>query len=108
MAMNIDFKNEQLNKLCERYNVKELYLFGSAASGSISRESDLDFIVNFNRKEYDGAFDQFIEFKQALEEIYDRAVDLYHQRKFRNSIFQDEVERTRKLLYAKQEKKTPA
>lgn len=89
-----------LQKLCRKFQVKELYLFGSAASGNLSESSDLDFIVWFDRQSYEGAFDQFMDFKHRLEEIYGRPVDLYHQKTFRNRIFQQEVERTKKLLYA--------
>lgn len=100
MAGKVDLKTEQLQKLCKEYNVKELYLFGSATSGDLSEGSDLDFIVKFNRQGFEGAFDQFIDFKHQLEQIYDRSIDLYHLKKFRNSIFQKEVERSKKLLYA--------
>lgn len=100
MATKIDLKTEQLQQLCKKFNVKELYLFGSAVSGNLTEDSDLDFIVKFDRQGYEGAFDQFIDFKQELEQIYGRSVDLYHQKKFRNSIFQQEVERSKELLYA--------
>jgi len=100
MAAITDIKKYQLQKLCEKFDVKELYLFGSATSGKFTSKSDLDFIVKFDRQGYEGAFDQFIGFKQGLEQIYGRPVDLYHDKKFRNSIFQKEVERSRELLYA--------
>ncbi len=100
MATKIDLKTKQLHKLCKKFNVKELYLFGSATSGDFSEDSDLDFIVKFNRQGFEGAFDQFINFKQELEQVYDRPVDLYHQKKFRNPIFQQEIERSKELLYA--------
>ena len=100
MAPKVDLKTEQLQQLCEKYNVKELYLFGSATTEDFSEDSDLDFIVKFNRRGFEGAFDQFIDFKQELEQIYGRSVDLYHLKKFRNTIFQEEVERSKELLYA--------
>lgn len=100
MATLTDLNTKELQQLCREFNVKELYLFGSAVSGNFSEESDLDFIVNFDRQGYEGAFDQFIDFKHQLERIYGRSVDLYHQKKFRNSIFQQEVERSKELLYA--------
>ena len=100
MATKIDLKTDQLQQLCKKFNVKELYLFGSATTDNFSENSDLDFIVKFNRQGFEGAFDQFIDFKQELEEIYGRPVDLYHLKKFRNSIFQQEVERSKELLYA--------
>ncbi|NBC65315.1 MAG: nucleotidyltransferase [Bacteroidetes bacterium] len=100
MATKIDLKTDQLQQLCEKYHVKELYLFGSATTNDFSEQGDLDFIVKFNRQGFEGAFDQFIDFKQELEKIYGRAVDLYHSKNFRNPIFQQEVERSKKLLYA--------
>lgn len=100
MAVLPNLKREELQKLCQEFQVKELYLFGSAVSSNFSEESDLDFIVNFNRKNYVGAFDQFIGFKQRLEKIYERKVDLYHHKKYRNPIFQKEVESTKELVYA--------
>jgi len=96
----VDLKKGQLQQICKKYHVKELYLFGSAATYGFYEESDLDFIVKFDRQGFEGAFDQFIDFKQELEHIYGRPVDLYHLKKFRNTIFQKEVERSKELLYA--------
>ena len=100
METKVDLKKEQLQQICKKYHVKELYLFGSATTDDFSEESDLDFIVKFDRQGFEGAFDQFIDFKQELEKVYGRSVDLYHLKKFRNSIFQQEVERSKELLYA--------
>lgn len=91
---------QELGDLCRTFNVKELYLFGSAATGDSNPDSDLDFIVKFNRTGPIGAFDQFIDFKNQLEELYGLPVDLYHDRKFRNTIFQHEVTKSKRLLYA--------
>jgi predicted nucleotidyltransferase len=100
MAMKVDLKKEQIQELCKKFNVKELYIFGSATTDDFSEDSDLDFIVKFDRQGFEGAFNQFIDFKHELEQMYGRSVDLYHHKKFRNSIFQQEVERSKKLLYA--------
>lgn len=100
MATKAGHKKEQIQLLCKKFNVKELYLFGSATTDDFSEGSDLDFIVKFDRQGFEGAFDQFIDFKHELEQIYGRPVDLYHHKKFRNSIFQQEVDRSKELLYA--------
>jgi predicted nucleotidyltransferase len=39
-------------------------------------------------------------FKQHLEEIYQRPVDLVTIKKFRNPIFQKEVDSSKTLIYA--------
>lgn len=100
MSVISNINSKELKQLCQEFKVKELYLFGSAVSGDFSSDSDLDFLVNFDRSGYAGAFDQFMNFKQRLEQIFGRPVDLYHQRKFRNSIFQQEVDRSKQLVYA--------
>jgi len=75
-------------------------VFGSAATGDLAEASDLDFLVIFKRAGYEGAFDQFMGFKETLEKIYNKPVDLFHNDYFRNSVFEEELNRTKKLLYA--------
>ncbi|MDZ7771420.1 MAG: nucleotidyltransferase domain-containing protein [Balneolaceae bacterium] len=95
-----ELKNEQLKKACEDYGVKELYVFGSFLSDTFADKSDLDFLVEFDRSGYQGAFNQYMGFKQELEEIYQRPVDLVKLQEFRNPVFQEEVERSKQLVYA--------
>lgn len=100
MTSKLDLKMNSLQQLCKQYKVNELYLFGSANTDNFTVKSDLDFMVKFDRVGFDGAFDQFIDFKRDLEKLYGRPVDLYHLKEFRNPIFQEEVKRSKKLLYA--------
>jgi predicted nucleotidyltransferase len=60
-----DLKTGQLQQICKKYNVKELYLFGSATTDDFSEDSDLDFIFKFNRSGFEGAFDQFIDLSRS-------------------------------------------
>ncbi len=47
--MEIDKKNISLiKKLCEKYSVKTLFVFGSVVHGNFNSESDIDFAVDFN------------------------------------------------------------
>lgn len=42
-------KEKEVAKLCRKYNVERLYVFGSVVDGTFnSLESDLDFLVTFN------------------------------------------------------------
>jgi len=95
-----DLKTNELEQACRDFQVKELYVFGSVVSGKMSQDSDLDFLVVFNRSGFEGAFDQYMGFKERLEKIYERPVDLIHFKKFRNSLFEEEVEKSKVLLYA--------
>lgn len=99
--MNItQLKTAKLEQACEDFRVKRLYVFGSAASGQLSDRSDLDFLVEFDRQGYQGAFEQYMGFKQRLETIYQRPVDLVTVKKFRNPLFQREIDSSKTLIYA--------
>jgi len=54
------------------FGVRSLSLFGSWARGDETAESDLDFVVEFERK----SFDAYMDLKFFLEELFDRPVDL--------------------------------
>lgn len=44
----IEQKRDDLNRLCERFKVQQLEIFGSAARGEFDpAKSDLDFLVEF-------------------------------------------------------------
>ena len=52
--------------------VRSLGLFGSHARGDAGPESDLDFVVEFERK----SFDDYMDTKFLLEDLFHRHVDL--------------------------------
>ncbi len=64
----IDAQREQLRRL----GVKRLGLFGSAARGEASATSDLDFLVEFERK----SFHAYMDVKFLLEDLFGCRVDL--------------------------------
>lgn len=54
------------------YGVRRLGLFGSVARGEGTATSDLDFIVQFDRKSFDG----YMDLKAFLENLFGCHVDL--------------------------------
>ena len=71
-------REQVLQKLAEHretirgFGVRRLALFGSCARGDDSPSSDLDFLVEFERK----TFDAYMDLKTFLEELFARQVDL--------------------------------
>jgi hypothetical protein len=63
---------EQNRDKIKRFGVKSLALFGSAATGTLTPESDLDFLVEFEAK----SFDAYMDLKEFLEDLFGRRVDL--------------------------------
>jgi len=56
----------------QNYGVRRLGLFGSAARGTDDDKSDLDFVVEFERKSFDG----YMDLKAYLETLLWCRIDL--------------------------------
>jgi predicted nucleotidyltransferase len=75
--MNRDIQailQEHKNYLAEKFGVIEIAIFGSYARGEQREDSDIDLIVDF--KEGWKTFDNYMNLKFYLEELFGRKVDL--------------------------------
>lgn len=92
---------DELQRICRKNSVAELYLFGSALTNDFSDQSDLDFAYvlkeDLSPVEYGDAFFALME---DLESLFDRNIDLVSYRVVKNPIFKQELDRTMKSLYA--------
>ena len=96
---NIDFNVENLNKLCINYNVEKMYLFGSVLNSNFNKESDVDLLVKFKKIELSEYFDNYINFKEKLVEIFGREVDLLEEQTLRNPILIKSINSSKELIY---------
>lgn len=86
--------------LCERFAVRRLDLFGSAATGNFNEEtSDIDFIYEFAERDGLDHFHRFFDFTEALEALLGRNVDLNPEPSGRNPIYTRSVNRSRIPVY---------
>jgi len=100
MAGAFDPHLPELRRLCRRYGVARLELFGSAAGDAFDpQRSDLDFLVEFDA-DPSRLFDRYFGLKEGLEALYGRPVDLVTEGSLRNPYFIEAVNKTRRLLYA--------
>jgi len=65
---------ERKNYLVEKFGVMEIAIFGSYARGEQMKDSDVDLIVDF--KEGWKTFDNYMDLKFYLEELFGKKVDL--------------------------------
>ena len=63
---------EENQNVIRGYGVRRLGLFGSCARGEYKEVSDLDFVVEFEKKSFDG----YMDLKLFLEELFGCQVDL--------------------------------
>ena len=109
MIPEINQQQANLATLCRRYRVRQLQLFGSAATGAfVPATSDLDFIAEFADTQTSDYADRYLDFADALEKLFNRRVDLLTKRAIRNRYFRAEVERTAQVIYEDSNKETTA
>jgi hypothetical protein len=103
-----DFRKAKLHALCRTYGVERLELFGSATSEAFDvATSDLDFIVQFADTS-PGYADRYLDFAEALEELFGRDVDLVTERSISNPYFRKSVDATREVVYDRRREETAA
>lgn len=98
--MNIIEKNiESLIDLCKQHKVKELYLFGSILTSKFNKDSDIDMLVQFDNVDILEYADNYLDFKERLEKLLGREIDLIENQSIRNPIFRKIVDRDKKIVY---------
>lgn len=95
----IELNQEKLNALCETHKVKELYLFGSILTDKFNETSDIDMLIQFTQIDLLEYFDNYMDLKEKLEQLFLRPVDLVENQAIRNPIFRKVIEREKQLVY---------
>ncbi len=97
----IEQHRDQILQLCQRFGVKSLELFGSAASGDfIPGKSDLDFFVEFLDYQCCDAVGNWFGLQENLEDLFKCKVDLVSVRTATNPYFLKMANEHRISLYA--------
>jgi predicted nucleotidyltransferase len=98
--MKIDDKNINLiKKLCKKYKVRSFSAFGSVLRDDFNENSDIDFAVDFNENDPFKYTDLYFQFKEKLEELLKRQIDLTEERGIKNQYFRKELDKTKVLIY---------
>ena len=98
----IETKRPEIAALCRRHGVARLEVFGSAARGDDFEpgRSDVDFLVEFAPEARSRAFAAYFDFKEALEALLGRPVDLVMPGVVENPYLRAGIERSREPVFA--------
>ncbi len=102
MIPDISTHREELRRLCRRFHVRRLDVFGSAARADDfdPTRSDLDFLVEFDSQAPDAlSLKTYFGFKEALEALFGRSVDLVEPGPVRNPYLKASIERSREPVF---------
>jgi uncharacterized protein len=96
----IEQNRDALVRLCRQFRVERLELFGSTVKGTFQlATSDVDFLVTFADAQPGTYADRYLGLLLALEQLFQREIDLVTERSIRNPYFRKAVEATRQLVY---------
>ena len=92
---------DEIRKLCSKYGVQRLAIFGSAVKGTFDPvRSDFDFVVEFHSNGRGDGWHSYFDLKFAIEELLGRPIDLVGMAAVDNPFFRQAIERTQRDLYA--------
>jgi uncharacterized protein len=100
MSPLIEDNLEEIGRLCRLHGVRKLELFGSILREDFDPErSDVDMLVEFE-PEAANSFANFLQLKEALEDLFARRVDLVELRAIRNRRLRHYIEQSKSPVYA--------
>lgn len=102
MPSVIEPYRDEIAQLCRRFHVRRLDVFGSAARGTDfdPEHSDVDFLVEFEPDNPLAGFEAYFGFKEALEALLGRPVDLVMPGAIENPYLRAGIERSRESVFA--------
>ena len=101
--MNLVEENiDNIYALCKQHKVDELFIFGSILTQNFNDTSDVDFLVQFENIDIMDYFDNYMDFKEKLEDLFGRPVDLLENQAIRNPIFRKVLDREKRLVYERE------
>jgi uncharacterized protein len=93
-------KLNEIEKLCQEYDVKTLYVFGSVCTDHFNDNSDMDFLISFKDISIEKYTDNYFEIHYKLEDLFNRKIDLLTENSLSNPYLIESIEETKQLLYA--------
>jgi predicted nucleotidyltransferase len=97
--VGLKLSRQELEHFAKRWKVAELALFGSAARGEMTPDSDVDLAVTFAPDAHWSLFD-FASMQLELGEMFGRDVDLVEKASIKNPFRRKSILKDLTVLYA--------
>jgi len=97
--MKLHIPVTQIKAFCQRWQVVEFSLFGSAIRGDFNHDSDVDVMVSFAKTAAISLFD-LVQMEIELEELFEHPVDTVEKEALRNPFRRSEILGSARVVYA--------
>lgn len=97
----IEINLQRIFELCRKHRVLSLSVFGSILTDRFNENSDVDLLVNFDTTDHEkwDYVTNYFDFRDALERLFGRKVDLVVEKGLKNKYFIANVNRTKQMIY---------
>jgi len=99
MEPQIPIDREKIRIFCEKWKIKEFYLFGSVLRDDFGPDSDVDVLIKISDYQGIGLY-EWMDMIEELEGIFGRKVDLVSTDGVRNPFVRLEIAHSRRLIHA--------
>lgn len=98
----VEKKRQDIGRLCGRFDVRRLEVFGSAARGADFQpgRSDVDFLVEYDPTSCLSPLEGFFGLQAELSRLLGQPVDLVEVGAIRNPYVLTSIDQNRELVYA--------
>ncbi len=97
MKLDISINEKEITVFCEKYHILSLSLFGSILTSSFHSTSDVDVLVQFDKRHIPTLF-EIVDIEEELSNIVGRKVDLRTPNEL-SPYFKDEVLAQARVVY---------
>ena len=94
----IFFDHDDVARLCKKYRVIELSVFGSSIRDDFDQGSDIDILVSFEENAEITLFD-IIELEREFSALLNREVDVVEKESLKNHIRKNKILSMREIVY---------
>jgi len=98
--MNLVERNiDSVRDLCKKHSVGRLFVVGSVLTGRFQKNSDIDFIVDFQGVDLYDYADNYFDLKFSLEKLFKRDIDLLEDKAINNPYLRQSLDLSKQLIY---------
>ena len=94
----IKISQEDIKIIAEKYNIKEISVFGSSIRDDFHSDSDIDLLIEFYNSENISLYD-IIDIQVYFEKLMHRSVDIVEPAGLRNPYRREAILKTKEILY---------
>ena len=97
----ISLDEDEIKRLCVKYHLTELSVFGSAIRDDFNDDSDVDILVSFDENSHSTLMD-ILDLKDFFTNLLNREVDIVEKEGLSNPFRKKSILSTKEVIYAVQ------